>query len=61
MQEHSHVKAALMARAEELVAAQGDYGRIVSEFASSLPLGEGGKQRLADGEYVGAWDCETIE
>ena len=59
--DHQDVRAAMVARAEELVTLpQNNYGDIVYEFYRQPPH-DAEKAFVAAGDYVSPWGCRTIK
>ena len=59
--DHQDVRAAMIARAEELVTLpQNNYGDIVYEFYRQPPH-DAEKAFVAAGDYVSPWGCRTIK
>ncbi len=58
--DHDEIKAALIARAEELASAQGDYGKIIPEMYSRAPSQNMDSAFRGNGDYVVPWECEVV-
>ena len=59
--DHAAVKAKLVSRAEELAAAQGDYGKILPEYWGAPPMAQQSATFEANDFFVTPWDCATIK